>query len=124
MNHPRRLIITSFSHRRGPLHPAPTPGLLFDVRSLPNPPISIRQSHDGTSEALRNHLMADESVRRRLGDITGAIQAHLGRAGEKEEVRAGLCCELGQNRSVACVEELRRVRWPEGWDVQVEHREL
>ncbi|KAG5724174.1 hypothetical protein E4T56_gene6117, partial [Termitomyces sp. T112] len=30
------LTLTSYSHRRGPLHPSPSPGLTFDVRALPN----------------------------------------------------------------------------------------
>ncbi|KAF5376273.1 hypothetical protein D9615_008497 [Tricholomella constricta] len=138
-----RLILTSFSHRRGPLHPSPTPGLLFDVRALPNPPKPIRDAYTGASKPFRAHFMASEAVHNRVADIVAAVRAHLDAAHEDgedkgkgkdedkdkdgdggREVRVGVRCELGVHRSVACVEELARVRWPAEWHVEVVHRDL
>ncbi|GLB44948.1 putative P-loop ATPase protein family protein [Lyophyllum shimeji] len=124
----RRLILNSYSHRRGPLRPAPTEGLLFDVRGVPNPPRELRAEYNGTSPELREYLMQDEAARKRVGDIAAAINSHLEgirqRGDHVDQVTVGLGCELGKNRSVACAEELARLRWPEGWTVEVRHREL
>jgi len=39
------------------------------------------------------------------------------------ELRVGIVCAMGRHRSVAMVEELSRMSW-EGWDVEVEHRDI
>ncbi|EPE25469.1 hypothetical protein GLAREA_01381 [Glarea lozoyensis ATCC 20868] len=40
-----------------------------------------------------------------------------------QELRVGIFCQMGRHRSVAMVEELARMKWPE-WDVRVEHRDV
>jgi hypothetical protein len=39
------------------------------------------------------------------------------------QFRVGVFCERGKHRSVAMVEQLRKLDWP-GWDVEVEHRDV
>jgi len=43
---------------------------------------------------------------------------------EKVELRVGICCEHGRHRSVAFVEELAKVKWPDEWRVEIEHRDI
>lgn len=45
--------------------------------------------------------------------------------GEQDNVqfRIGVFCEKGKHRSVAMVEQLRKLDWP-GWNVEVEHRDV
>jgi len=116
----RPLIVNSFSHRQRSLYPVTTEGRLFDVRGIPTTPRHKRTAYNGTSRELRAHPMADENVRRRVGDITSTIRSHLAgidERGEKvNEVWAGLGCELGKNWSVA-------LRWPKG-NLEVRCREL
>ncbi|KAG6829569.1 hypothetical protein H0H92_004118 [Tricholoma furcatifolium] len=167
----RLLSITSFSHRRGPLRPPPTPGLLFDIRSLPNAPKRTREMYVGTDKPMRAAFMADATCKERVEGISRAIRIALEQAtaeppiedprekrkeermdvdqdeeeeeeeedsedddvseeeDEEEEspdvhIRVGVCCEVGRHRSVACVEELARMEWPEGWKIDVVHRDL
>lgn len=81
----RVLTLTSYSRRRGPLIPAPTPGLAFDLRALPNPPKRLRDVCVGTDKALRAAFMADETCRLRVNDVQRAVKEALGRFGEAGE---------------------------------------
>ncbi|KAG6896007.1 hypothetical protein C0992_010938 [Termitomyces sp. T32_za158] len=140
-NHPapaprRVLTLTSYAHRRGPLVPAPSPGLAFDVRALPNPPKRIRDACVGTHNALRAAFMADSTCRQRVDDIHSAVIEALRQFDTEEDddddddeaqplvLHVGVCCEMGRHRSVACVEALARAAWPAGWDVEIVHRDL
>lgn len=40
------------------------------------------------------------------------------------DIDIGICCELGRHRSVAVVETLGRRKWPKGWRVVVDHRDV
>ncbi|KAG6915723.1 hypothetical protein DXG01_010244 [Tephrocybe rancida] len=158
------LILTSYSHRRGPLLPplVPTPGLAFDIRTLPNPPKRVRDVYVGTDKPMRKAFMEGEGVRERVEGIWRAVRVVLEQTpntaaggdvpmgdatkepehdpdsdSEEEEeedeeeemekrirVCVGICCEVGRHRSVACVEELARMVWPQGWEIEVVHRDL
>ncbi|KAG6898967.1 hypothetical protein C0993_002145 [Termitomyces sp. T159_Od127] len=125
----RVLTITSYAHRRGPLVPAPAPGLAFDVRALPNPPKRIRDACVGTDKAFRAAFMAEPGCRERVDHVQSVVcdvlQQYEGKDDEEPvHVRVGVCCEMGRHRSVACVEELARAAWPPGWVVDVVHRDL
>ncbi|KAG5351413.1 hypothetical protein C0989_006523 [Termitomyces sp. Mn162] len=146
------LTLTSYSHRRGPLHPSPSPGLTFDVRALPNASKRLRDMCVGTDKALREALMAEGKWGEKVREVEAAVREVLKGFGEVREaeeieeecqedeeqgcdegegenkepihIRVGICCEMGRHRSVACVEELARRTWPPGWHVQVLHRDL
>ncbi|KNZ77122.1 hypothetical protein J132_06630 [Termitomyces sp. J132] len=117
------LTLTSYSHRRGPLHPSPSPGLTFDVRALPNASKRLRDMCVGTDKALREALMAEGKWGEKEDEEQGCDEGE-GENKEPIHIRVGICCEMGRHRSVACVEELARRTWPPGWHVQVLHRDL
>lgn len=115
--------VTSYGHRYGPL--AISPHIAVDLRTLPNPPKTIRSGQTGLSKPLRDWLFTNEEVQARFSDICGRIRAALGEAaarGEKE-LRVGVNCEMGKHRSVAVVEELARTKF-QGWNVVVDHRDV
>lgn len=117
------LYITSYGHRFGPR--ATPPRIAVDLRTLPNPPKTIRSGQTGLSKPLRDWLFANEEVQARFSDICGRIRAELGEVaarGEKE-LRMGVNCEMGKHRSVAVVEELARTKF-EGWNVVAGHRDV
>ncbi|KAG6815990.1 hypothetical protein H0H87_009630 [Tephrocybe sp. NHM501043] len=169
----RRLTLTSFSHRRGPLRGAltPTAGLSFDIRTLPNPPKRVRDVYVGTDKPMRTAFLEGVGVRERVDAIRRAVRVVLDQQGPEEakevemheadadadegkgdgardqegedqedgdeseedsdaeaepqtHVKVGICCEVGRHRSVACVEELSRMEWPGGWEIEVVHRDL
>ncbi|KJA23212.1 hypothetical protein HYPSUDRAFT_40008 [Hypholoma sublateritium FD-334 SS-4] len=117
------LYITSYGHRFGPL--ATPPRIAVDLRTLPNPPKTIRSGQTGLSKPLRDWLFVNEEVLARFSEICGRIRAELdevGARGEKE-LKVGVNCEMGKHRSVAVVEELARTKF-EGWNVVVDHRDV
>ncbi|KAF8996935.1 hypothetical protein BDQ17DRAFT_1310107 [Cyathus striatus] len=143
------LLITSFAHRRGPLQPTPT--LLIDLRTLPNPPKDLRSTQTGLSKSLRGWLSQNSEFKKRFEDACSKIEGVLkeredtllkkekereakGRKGNNEDdgeeeedemqVSIGVRCEMGRHRSVAFVEELSRHAWPAGWKVIVHHRDV
>ncbi|KAF2810223.1 uncharacterized protein BDZ99DRAFT_416440 [Mytilinidion resinicola] len=148
---PPLLII--YSHgRTPPLNPPPD--LKFDLRTIPNPPKSARDTHDGRSKRMRAHLLADARFTRKLEEVKGEIEVamqgkseaisgepragheanghdgDLTIAGSSDEelespvLRVGCNCALGHHRSVAFVEELARLEWPGDWRVQIVHRDV
>ncbi|KAJ7586936.1 hypothetical protein C8J56DRAFT_89661 [Mycena floridula] len=136
------LRIISYSHRRGPLQPAPD--LQFDVRALRNPPKNVRDKYNGNAKALREWFLSDETVKRRFEEVCEAIGKALEAETaekpseqpvsdsvsedlEKREAKnfvVGICCEMGRHRSVAFVEELGCRKWPVDWDVNIHHRDI
>ena len=116
------LFLTSFGHRRGPLHP--TPDILVDIRNLPNPPRNIRTRQTGLNKPLREAFFANAEVQRRFEAICEQIRQRLQQAVENRETRVsiGVCCELGKHRSVAMVEQLGLTHF-DGWNAVVNHRD-
>ncbi|KAF9564783.1 hypothetical protein CPC08DRAFT_705082 [Agrocybe pediades] len=118
------LYITSFGHRRGPLHP--TPDILVDIRKLPNPPKSMRTaSQTGLHKPLREAFLSNDEVRKRFEAICEQIRSRLKLADSNGEtqVHVAVCCELGKHRSVSMVEQLGSTRF-DGWNVVVQHRDV
>ncbi|KAF8625718.1 hypothetical protein AX15_005230 [Amanita polypyramis BW_CC] len=118
------LRFTTFGHRNGLLNPAPD--LLFDLRSLPNPPKALRsESHrTGLLEHMQEWLFSLPLVRQQFQDIRNQILHSLCQA-ERDSVAAmyvGLGCNLGRNRSVTIAEALAVLDWGE-WRVEVDHRD-
>lgn len=114
------LSITTFSHRLGPL--SPPPSLLFDMRTLPNPPRDLRTKQTGLSKAIQDWLQHNSEFQARLEDAHRRVLEVLSK-GEEGEVRVGVKCEMGRHRSVAFGECLGRMAF-EGWVVEVGHRDV
>src|SRR5262249_6021311 len=55
------LIITSHGRTFGPL--TPTPNILINLMSLPNPPVQLRKKYLGTNARLRKEFFGDERAR-------------------------------------------------------------
>ncbi|KAI8618087.1 hypothetical protein BC830DRAFT_1227102 [Chytriomyces sp. MP71] len=53
----RSLAITTYGHRFGPLN-GPQPDLIFNARTLPNPPKHIRASWTGLSKSLQESFLS------------------------------------------------------------------
>ena len=117
------LRLISYGHSRGPI--VPTPAVVFDIRTLPNPPKHVRSSQTGLNKPLRDWFFADEDVQKRFDEACGVIEEKLKQVDteEDDEVVVGVCCQLGKHRSVAFVEELGKRKW-EGWQAVVEHRDV
>jgi RNase adaptor protein for sRNA GlmZ degradation len=117
------VFISSYGHRLGPL--LPTPQISIDLRNLPNPPKNVRTGQTGLSKPLRNYLFSMDEVQRRFEEVVTRISSRLQEASNngEDEIRVGVCCEIGKHRSVAVVEELERTRFP-GWNVVVAHRDV
>ncbi|KIM45063.1 hypothetical protein M413DRAFT_17191 [Hebeloma cylindrosporum] len=117
------LFISSYGHRVGPL--LPTAQVSIDLRNLPNPPKNLRTGQTGLSKALRDYLFSMDEVQRRFEEVITRISSRLQEAREngEDQIRVGVCCELGKHRSVAVVEELGKTRFP-GWNVVVAHRDV
>ncbi|KAF6753903.1 hypothetical protein DFP72DRAFT_900837 [Ephemerocybe angulata] len=149
----KTLRIRSFGRRYGPLfpdstpssgsqHPTRTRALTFDVRSLPNPPKDIRMSYSGLSKPLQEWLFSKPEVVTRVDEICREVERSLSDIQEGDDdgdnvegedsegdhgrvsLDVGICCQLGRNRSVAVVETLGRRKWPEGWRVEIGHRDV
>ncbi|KAG9228551.1 hypothetical protein BJ875DRAFT_339044, partial [Amylocarpus encephaloides] len=105
----------------------PPAHLAFDLRSLPNPPKHLRDTHNGTSKRLQEWLGYDARFRARRDTIQGDIEAAMTRSPAAEpsgyELRVGINCQMGRHRSVAMVEGFSKMSWP-GWQVRVEHRDI
>ncbi|KAI1799499.1 hypothetical protein F4811DRAFT_568187 [Daldinia bambusicola] len=126
---PRKtLYITSHDRHR---ELSPSPDLLYDLRCVPNPPKDRREMHTGQSYQVRDGLMQEPKFRELLQqageEIRGAMQAaeemEEGENGERT-VRVGCLCGSGHHRSVAFSEHLAEMEWPEGWAVELQHRDL
>ncbi len=117
------VYVTSYGHRFGPL--AIPPHIAVDLRTLPNPPKTIRSGQTGLSKPLRDWLFTNEEVQARFSDICGRIRAALAEVAARgeNELRVGVNCEMGKHRSVAVVDELARTKF-EGWNVLVDHRDV
>ncbi|OCL06263.1 hypothetical protein AOQ84DRAFT_277665, partial [Glonium stellatum] len=61
-----------YSHgRTPPLNPPPD--LRYDLRSIPNPPKSARDAHDGRSKRLREHLLREPKFVQKLDEVENEI---------------------------------------------------
>lgn len=67
---PFTLVLISHSHAPPLL---PEPHLKFDLRKTNNPPKHIRDSYDGRSKRLREHMMASD----KFCDLLGTVQASI-----------------------------------------------
>ncbi|KAI8959041.1 hypothetical protein F5Y11DRAFT_350890 [Daldinia sp. FL1419] len=107
---------------------SPPPDLLFDLRSVPNPPKAMRETHTGQSHQVHDSLMQEPTFRELLEraktEIHGAMQAAEEMQEDETAVRVGCLCGSGHHRSVAFSEQLAQMEWPDGWAVALTHRDL
>ncbi|KAF2499444.1 hypothetical protein BU16DRAFT_614872 [Lophium mytilinum] len=69
-------LLIIYSHgRTPPLNPPPD--FKFDLRTIPNPPKSVRDAHDGRSKRLRAHLLGDARFTRKLEEVKGEIESAM-----------------------------------------------
>jgi RNase adaptor protein for sRNA GlmZ degradation len=122
------LEITSYD-RFTPLDPKPD--LEYDCRATNNPSRQARLTSTGLNDSLQDELMRRDSFSdmysRAAEDIWRLMEvkdARASRDGEVAVVRVGCLCGSGHHRSVAFAEQLGKIKWPEEWDVRVEHRDL
>lgn len=119
------LRIISYNHDP----PCTPPDLQYDVRRIPNPPHDIRARHTGLSKEMREHLLGHDLCRATIERAEAQIREEMDKKLKSEEegdatVRVGCMCGSGHHRSVALAQELRERKWPEDWDVEVDHRDL
>lgn len=104
--------------------------LSFDIRSIPNPPKHVRTSQSGLYKPLQDWLLSDSEVMERVNGIVEEIEGTLAEIDSAQPTRVdalvevGINCELGKHRSVAVVETMGKRKWPEGWDVEIVHRDV
>ncbi|TEB20742.1 hypothetical protein FA13DRAFT_1742668 [Coprinellus micaceus] len=139
----KTLRITSFGRRADDSRPAspsndstipPTTAnairrtLSFDIRSIPNPPKHIRSSQSGLHKPLQEWLFSEAEVVEKVDGIVEGIEQTLAKVDSSQAtdvlVEVGINCELGRHRSVAVVEKLGKRKWPQGWEVEVIHRDV
>ncbi|KAJ6259552.1 hypothetical protein Dda_5189 [Drechslerella dactyloides] len=70
------VVISSSGAHYGPLQPPAT--LRYDLRKIPNPPKQLRDTLDGRSKKLRNHLTNDEQFMQLLDTIHADILREVG----------------------------------------------
>ncbi|KAI1391595.1 uncharacterized protein F4822DRAFT_442540 [Hypoxylon trugodes] len=125
----KTLYITSHD-RHTPL--SPPPNLQYDLRFIPNPPLSLRETHTGHSRHIRDGLSCEPRFREILNqaqsDIRGAVETaekrRDGKEGKDISIRVGCLCGSGHHRSVAFSEQLAQMEWPKGWKLELTHRDL
>jgi RNase adaptor protein for sRNA GlmZ degradation len=146
-------LLTLTTHAYAP--PLTPPAhIKYDLRTVPNPPKSIRDAYTGVSKRLRDHMLEHEVFVQMLDRAEGEITAEMNLVLEEWKVENGeanlgevdgweselaeverdqdarpilavsVFCARGKHRSVAFVEELARRAWPREWEVQVNHRDL
>ncbi|KAJ3021174.1 UNVERIFIED_CONTAM: hypothetical protein HDU68_009774 [Siphonaria sp. JEL0065] len=122
------LKIQSFGHRFGPLQPPPA--LLFNARTLPNPPKHIRTRSTGQSKSLQESFMSHAEVQSFFDNATTAIHELLKESSRDNDnkgiqvVDIAVCCEMGRHRSVAICERLAKHKWGKDVHVILEHRDI
>lgn len=130
----RRLDITSFGHRFGPL--SSPPSLSYDVRDIPNPPRKFRlqQKVNNDATAVRQWLLSNELFLTRVQDAQQEVLDlidMMDNNGTQDSCRitVGVSCGAGRHRSVTFANELaRRLKGDLAdrpfWEVKVRHRDL
>ncbi|KAF2474790.1 uncharacterized protein BDR25DRAFT_112063 [Lindgomyces ingoldianus] len=98
MSVPIRPVLVIYSHGRNPpLNPAPD--LKYDIRSIPNPPKALRDTSDGRSKRIREHLLSEpkfsqklelveKDIRIRMDTMIAEITAKSQGIGGEEEAEA------------------------------------
>lgn len=121
---PLQVHVVSFGFKHG------TPldlDLLFDVRFLPNPHYvsSLRQltGEDGPVEEYVNRWPLTQEFFGHLKSLVGFLLPHYQTEG-KTQLTIGIGCTGGQHRSVALARRLGDFVRQEGYNVQVEHRDI
>ncbi|KAE9380227.1 hypothetical protein N431DRAFT_394851 [Stipitochalara longipes BDJ] len=90
------LVLISHGHSP-PLNPSPQ--LRFDVRSLPNPPKHIRDTHNGTSKRLQEWMLTDAKFLTRRDEIKSEIEAAMTTMTAESERRDTLKSGSQQNNT-------------------------
>jgi RNase adaptor protein for sRNA GlmZ degradation len=81
---------------------------------------------------LQNELVSRDDFNEQLSRAEKEIRELMEKRkvecrGDKEDapvVTVGCRCGSGHHRSVAFAEELRKIEWPEGWQIEVAHHNL
>ncbi|KAE8453197.1 hypothetical protein EG329_011264 [Mollisiaceae sp. DMI_Dod_QoI] len=88
-----KLFLISHAHSP-PLHPPPQ--LRFDLRTIPNPPKRIRDSHVGTSKRLQEWMEADPTFLARRDVIRDEIKEAMNELIAKHEKKAVLKVDVDE----------------------------
>jgi hypothetical protein len=119
------LLLTSHAHSP-PLQPPAQ--LQYNLRSIENPPKSIRDSYTGVSKRLREHLQGHQDFTNLLDRAETEIRAAMSgldvTTSDGTVLSVAAFCARGHHRSVGFIEELAARTWPSGWEVRVVHRDL
>jgi UPF0042 nucleotide-binding protein len=100
--------------------------LVFDLRHLPNPHfVPALRPKTGLDADVSGFVLADESARELLADLTALLRKLLPRYQRegKAYLTIALGCTGGRHRSVALAEALAAALGPHA-DVRVEHRDV
>jgi RNase adaptor protein for sRNA GlmZ degradation len=86
--------------------------------------VEIEDSKDEETDATQVQALEEETSEGSENELSscGSAPSETKQA-SAQELRVGIYCQMGRHRSVAMVEELARMKWPE-WDVRVEHRDV
>jgi UPF0042 nucleotide-binding protein len=118
------VALVSFGYKYG----LPTDAdLVLDCRFLPNPFFVEELRHRvGTDQAVATYVLDREETRQLLQHVTGLLDFALPqyqREG-KSYLTIAIGCTGGRHRSIALVEELRRLLAARGYRVLVRHRDV
>jgi UPF0042 nucleotide-binding protein len=118
------VALLSFGYKHG----LPTDAdLVLDCRFLPNPFFVEELRHQiGTDQAVADYVLGRDETREFLQRITALLDFTLPRYQRegKSYLTIALGCTGGRHRSIALVEELRRLLDARGYRVLVRHRDV
>ena len=118
------VALLSFGYKHG----LPTDAdLVLDCRFLPNPFFVEELRHRiGTDQAVADYVLGRDETREFLQRITALLDFTLPRYQRegKSYLTIALGCTGGRHRSIALVEELRRLLDARGYRVLVRHRDV
>lgn len=118
-----QVILLSFGYKYG----LPDAETVFDMRFLDNPYyVPGLKGGTGLEEAVAAYVLDRDSARDFLAMLVPLLlfylRAHA--AAGRQEMRLAYGCTGGRHRSVAVVEELRRILAAHELAVRVEHRDI
>ncbi|RMH22322.1 MAG: RNase adapter RapZ [Gammaproteobacteria bacterium] len=118
------ILIMSFGFKHG--LPLDT-DFVFDVRCLPNPHWEESLRHlPGTDSLIQTFLASHEEVRLMEADITRFLQTWIPCFAKdaRSYLTVAIGCTGGRHRSVYMAEKLYQTLQPQGYALQIRHRDL
>lgn len=118
-----QVILLSFGYKYG----LPDAETVFDMRFLDNPYyVPELKGGTGLEEPVAAYVLDRDSARDFLAMLVPLLLFYLRghAAAGRQELRLAFGCTGGRHRSVAVVEELRRILVAHDLAVQVEHRDI